>query len=265
MRQGDKVRRRSFLALAFAAALCLSGAPGSAGTYGTPQNPAWVSVNLPNFYFYPGPGGSAWPPYNYQFPAPPVQSFWEPTCGVNRNSSQRNTSDFLTNVKGIKFLGSWQAGQSGDCNGDNSCIQGDIMSFFFHTDRCYNGGNEYGLYTRMYDAHLIFYTEINANLGVQNGDQSFGIDLTQENGIWPFFVEYYSVSVWPNGDFHIQIDQQPLFCPPFCGTLFTRDVTKPGFMPNMYGACGYLTAGIVRASNVSHTAQFGMSQIFIGQ
>src|SRR5262249_41543869 len=130
-----------FLALAFAIMFCLFGAGARAGAFGEPQNPALVSVDLLNYYFYPGPGRSASPPYDYDFPAAPVAYFWEPACSVSRPSSQRNTSNFLSNVTGIKFYGSWQAGQTG-CNADDACVQGDIMSFFFHTDRCYNGGNE---------------------------------------------------------------------------------------------------------------------------
>jgi hypothetical protein len=135
------------------------------------------------------------------------------------------------------------------------------MSFYFTTMRCYNGGYEYGLYTRLYDGHLIFYEESNAN---EAGAQSYGVDLTGQYGIYPFFIEYYGVFVQPSGEFTVEVDQG-IPCNPCEQVLFKQSFPQASFMPNMYNATGWLTSGIVQSSTINNDAQFGVGAVFVGQ
>jgi hypothetical protein len=234
----------------------------------------WAPISLPTAYFYPSAQPSdpdqpsVNPPYLYYFPPGAVQWFWEPDCSVWRNSSKRNISGELYGVTGIDFVGNWIVTNPG-CGGDSGCEQTDVMAFYLNSNQyCYDGGYEYGLYVRLLDGHLIFYQEANANIG---GAVSSGVDLSADYAIDASKYREYRVSVLqPNGDFRVEVIlTDPSYCyDPPCSNFSLDIPVSSSFMPNLYSATGYLTAGVNHDSNVDHgtqTAYFHLTSVNIGQ
>lgn len=196
----------------------------------------WTSVELPYKYQYPADMKRN--TYSSQFPTHKAEWFKEAECDELRSTSLRWVSKHLENIKGFSFKGLVHNNTSG--SGANE------YAIFFHKERCYKGGPEYGWVFRENSPQAYFYLCDDCNQKNQRwfqwpGDNA-GVtgDVEQAKGILKnsSFYQYWNIKVTPEGNFIIELIN------PFTWERVSCTLKRPPWFPDLYRADGYITINV---------------------
>lgn len=232
---------KKILSFLMMAAVALSIAPCIAGT--------WAPIQLPNKVVVPTQDtpGNCGNVYATQFPTDPL--IWEKNseCHTYTPTSISWISNLENDVKGFSFKGLvYKLPELGS--------QGSPMnafSVFFHENRCYRGGSEYGwAFTESRLPKAYFYTCLNCNLkGTQKWDQwpaapggytnlrviegdAAAIMQALENSA---IYRYWNIKITPTGDFRIELVD------PMTYKLIYVVLQNPDWQANLFDVPGYIT------------------------
>lgn len=266
-----------------------------ASSLGIKLGQGWNPVPLPHEFIYRNEGvqEKKGPPYNIEFPTEPAGWHTKNKVGVSekgpnkiwglnsnketvyrvegekthvRATSELWKSDYIENVSGIEFTGSIK-------KQENEGHYNNHFAIFFHTDKFYEGGYEYGWAFREKTGTAQFYIEGEANINdlveVQKEDgQIVNEKIPNPNHIWRDWpkkesgggftvfadegfeemltdgkVRTWKIQVLKNGDFHLQITDLE--------TQETKKCTvrKPDQFPNLHGEGGYVTINAQKFEN----------------
>ncbi len=221
-----------------------------ASLFGMQGENNWASISLPHAYIYPCKdkpcGNRGTGVYSVAFPTEAKKWFEEPDCPqpsgespAYRMTSKRWISNLLHNVRGLSFKGLVYKNNLGK--------RGNEFAIFFHEERCYNGGGEYGWVFPENTPWALFYLCANCNLKDQNwciwpdvlgegeckakGDCE-AVKKALKN---PAKYRYWNVKVLPNGEFLIELVD------PVTWDYKSCTIEKPKWFPNLYDAQGYVT------------------------
>jgi hypothetical protein len=205
----------------------------------------WNQIQLPNTYIYPCKyplcGNFGTNIYSTRFPTEPKEWFKEPDCpGKYRMTSNRWVSDRHSNVKGISFKGLIYKDTLGKRENE--------FAFFFHEERCYDGGGEYGWVFPENSHEGFFYLCGDCNKQNQKWCQwpgnpnegackAIGGDCrrVEEALRNPAIYRYWNIKVQKDGNFLIQLLN------PVTWEHISCTIQKPDWLANMYKRAGYVT------------------------
>lgn len=210
-------------------------------------------------------------------------SYWTTNPPYYRPPQQRMESYQAGGIKGVGFLGNFQAGTIGTFVPGSYLIE----ATYFHEQACYTGGREYGWWYDSYNGVVYAYWEVNANCGASyctapsdancTGCKS-GIDVADNEpiGNWVNSQDYFSI--YPTGNASACAFQVTVTSPAYA-TLYSRTFVvgtaitnvDPAFCANVTasaGETGYVTAGTVYNPAISALASSNeliLSRVFVGK
>ncbi|MBA3728278.1 MAG: hypothetical protein H0W94_03610 [Actinobacteria bacterium] len=220
--------------------IILNGGPAFAAS--------WVKTSLPNVSDRPeDPGLDGTAPYTLRWPNEGTTESGSNDCDPTPpwKTGRRARSELLTGVKGIQKTGEfWKAESSTSADGGNH------LAFFFHQDPCFGGGAEFGFTRKLNEgnATLYFY---------QCGNCNIPGELYTRTAVWSYAGSdrMYRINLQTDGDFEIKV-----FLVEPGGSkqlVHAQVVTRVSWMPNMYGASGYVTAN-------AHTGDAATPDSYVG-
>lgn len=213
-------RPQSFIGSLVALLIIMSGGPAFAAS--------WTKASLPNVSDRPeDPDLDDTRPYTLRWPSEGTTDSGSNDCDATPpwKTGRRARSNLLTGVKGIQKTGEfWKAGS------DTSEDGGNHLAFFFHQDECFNGGPEFGFTRKLNEGNstLYFY---------QCGNCNVAGELYTRTAVWSYAGSdrLYRINLQTDGDFEIKVFLNNQL-------VHAQVVTRVSWMPNMYGASGYVTA-----------------------
>jgi hypothetical protein len=208
---------------------------------------------------------------------PSTSGGYDPACNRSVGTpTQYLESNYGTGIKGVGFLGSFDGhSMPGSDFGPGAWL---FESVFFHEQKCYNGGREYGFFYDPYGNGVWFYWGTNENLSTVVQAQ-----VLMPN-VYPNFEYYYEI--YPTGNssscgFEITVLDtgfRPVFGPAAynvnaanypAGKYITQ--TDPGFcaaVTSSAGESGYVTANSIYqppVSNIPSNTAVNLQRIFVGK
>ncbi len=156
-----------------------------------------------------------------------------------RSTGQKFASDQLDNVSGLSFKGAFRSSGAGS--------RRNAFGIFFHEQKCYHGGGEYGWVFPESRKEGVFYLCSDCNLtGKQRwctwpdigegkcpatGDCFKLKTLLDKPGLAP----YWNIKVTKVGGFEVEVVD------PVTWKKLSCNIDKPAWLPNLYKKKGYLT------------------------
>lgn len=212
----------------------------------------WDPISLPNSYIVPCDmppcGNRGTHVYSLQFPTDRQMWFTpEPDCPrfnaygkeIYRMTSAKWRSHYIDNVQGISFKGLIYKPKTSNTNKNEFAI-------FFHEEKCYNGGGEYGwvIYENEIPAYFYLCGDCNikepplqtwytwpGNLQCINGDCNGVVEALKN----PAVYRYWNISALPDGNFSIELVNPVDWSTRHCV------IKKPHDFPNLFKKGGYVT------------------------
>lgn len=204
---------------------------------------SWTKTSLPNISDRPeDPDLDGTAPYTLRWPNEGTTESGNNDCDPTPpwRTGRRARSNLLAGVKGFQKSGEfWKAGS------DTSADGGNHIAFFFHQDECFNGGSEFGLTRKLNEGNATLYFYQCANCNVSG-------ELYTRTPVWSYAGSdrIYRIKLQTDGDFEIKVFYNKQL-------VHSQVVAKVSWMPNMYGADGYLTAN-------AHTGDAATSDSYMG-
>lgn len=201
---------------------------------GTPTYPsAWVEIDLPNISDRPeDPNLRSRPPYTIRWGGEGTTSSGKDDCDTTPpyRIGRRAVSDRLPTVKGIVKRGEFRKQGSGAATDG-----GNHLAFFFHQNRCFDGGAEYGLTRKLNESNATLYL-------YQCGNCNTGSEQYTRTAVWEDAGadRVYLIRVRTDGDFEFRAYKVRLLGG--LKLLHSQVVGRAGWLPNLHGAGGYITA-----------------------
>lgn len=193
----------------------------------------WNKINLPQSYVYPQDLRKK--VYSTQFPTTKKAWFEEADCKQYRSTSIRWVSNHLNNISGLSFKGLVYKNVLGKRENE--------FAVFYHKERCYEGGPEYGWVFPENSFSGLFYICHNCNLNNQKWCQWPGDCKASGNGCAaveealknPAKYRYWNIKVTTHGNFLIELVDPVTF------DIHSCKIQKPDWLPNLYKSNGYVT------------------------
>lgn len=219
---------------------------------------SWNQVALSKMYNYPSNMGTN--VYSTQFPNTPLKWFEEKDCpgtkrgeGTWRSTSIRWISDKITRVKGFSFKGLVYKQALGSRENE--------YAMFFHQERCYVGGGEYGWVFPEDTIEGFFYLCENCNLKDEKlkkeqqqkwfqwpgnpAEVSGDADYIKKALKNPAVYRYWNIKVTPEGNYILEVVD------PVSWELHACTIKNPEGFPNLYNAQGYITINAKKETNLT--------------
>ncbi len=217
----------------------------------------WNPISLPNLFMEPcidkPCGNRGTHVYSLQFPTAPLKWFPpEADCpkkdamgkDIYRMTSTRWRSNYIEKVNGLSFKGLIYKGKESDTNKNEFAV-------FFHEEKCYNGGAEYGwvIYENNKQAYFYLCGDCNikdkppfwrpqqtwytwpGDLDCIAGDCAGVLEKLKN----PAVYRYSNIDILANGDFALSLIN------PVDWSKHECIIKKPGLFPNLRGKGGYIT------------------------
>jgi|GEM_PF-6326396 len=211
---------------------------------------SWNLIDLPNKYIRPDSNTLTInnKAYRLDFPATPLQWFEdEKECAkeqgsvgqYNKTNQTRLRSNYISSLSGFSFKGRVNRNPAGGSRKNEFAI-------FFHQNKCYNGGPEYGFVFFEDMQSGLFYVCGDCNTSKQQwwdwpGTNKGNVNVTGEHAYVanalenPSQYRYWNIKILENGDFLIEVVD------PSSYETHTATIKKPDWLPNLYQVGGYIT------------------------